>query len=136
MSWPTEIESDLWIHCNRTDIGWWHRLTLDPESGAPRLSSRRLLALLDSLPDESAYKTSAERGGRLTPALEIAAKSLNEQYRMRASFHAAHSTPDNDARFDPAPFFYLDPVDRAAVAERDAEEARAVEQFNAEMGYC
>lgn len=92
--------------------------------------------LLENLPDESRYKTVSERGGRLPPALEIAAKGLNEQYRMRASFHAAHSTPDNDARFDPEPFFYLDPVDRAAVAEREAEEAKAVEQFNAEMGYC
>jgi hypothetical protein len=55
--------------------------------------------------------------------------------RFRASFHAANSTDDNDARFDPSPFFYLDPVDLKAKAEREEQESRAVALFNAEVGY-
>ena len=67
--------------------------------------------------------------------MEVAARSLNEQYRLRASYHAAHKTPDNDPSFDPKPFFVLDPVDQLVEAEREAEEAKVVEMFNAEMGY-
>ena len=93
------------------------------------------MALLEQLPEASAYKTAADRCGRWPLAVRLAADSLNEQYRLRASFHSAHSTPDNDARFDPEPFFYVDPVDQAAAAELQAGEAKAVEQFNAEMGY-
>jgi hypothetical protein len=120
------------------DIAHWHRLTIDPETKCPRLSSRRLLVLLDKLPDESEYKTMAERGGRLPPAIAIAAQSFNEQLRLRASFHAANSTDDNDARFDPEPYFYLDPVDLRAQAEqeqREAEQAALTEPELAEAGW-
>lgn len=94
--------------------------------------------LLDKLPDDSEYKTAAERGGRWPLAMELAAESYKEQLRFRASFHAANSTDDNDARFDPEPYFYLDPVDLKAKAEqerREAEQAAQTEPELAEAGW-
>lgn len=45
---PREIESGLEIYCNR-DIGDWH---------TGKMSSRKLLTLLDGLPNDSWYKLS------------------------------------------------------------------------------
>lgn len=59
----------------------------------------------------------------------------NESLRLRASYHAAHSTPEHDARFDPTPFEFVDPVDQEGIAKAKAEEVAAAEQFNAELGY-
>lgn len=46
---PREIEHDLSLYHNR-DIGDWHE---------GRMTSRKLLVLLDGLPDDSWYKLSA-----------------------------------------------------------------------------
>lgn len=62
MRWPDEIESDLLLR--GIDIAHWHQLTINPETGCPRLSSRRLMVLLEHLPDTSEFKAAAERGGR------------------------------------------------------------------------
>ena len=48
---PREIECDLSLY-HHIDIGEWH---------VGNLSSRKLLALLDGLPDESWYKLSVAR---------------------------------------------------------------------------
>lgn len=114
------------------DIGLWHRLTINPLTGGPYLSSRRLLILIDKLPEESELKT-ANRGGRWTLAMQMAAESVNEQYRLRASYHAAHSTDEVDVRFDPEPWFFVDPVVAAARAELEAAEAEIAEQTVPEL---
>lgn len=88
--------------------------------------------------EEGAFKT-AGRGGRWPDWKTMLAESVNEQYRMRASYHAAHSTDDNDVRFDPAKWYVLDPVDRELRSKAAEEEAKDVQQsvdeFNAELGF-
>lgn len=134
--WPDEIEADLWIHCDKTDIAWWHRLTLDPETGCPRLSSRRLLILLDKLPDSSEFKKQADRNGRQSRAERVAEDHHNETALLRASFHAAHG--GKDAAYEP--FRYRDPIDEKLRAEREAQEAaedaEAAQRFDSEIGYA
>lgn len=117
------------------DIAHWHQLTINPETGVPRLSSRRLLVLLEHLDDDSAFKTAAERGGRWPTWKQMLAEIANESYRFRSSYHAVNSTPDNDARFDPSKFEFLDPIDEKLRAEREAEEAAAADLFNTQIGY-
>lgn len=137
MRWPDEIESDLLTY-PRLDIGLWHRLTINPDTGAPYLDSARLLVLLEYMNEDGAFKT-AGRGGRWPDWKAMIAESVNEQYRMRASYHAAHSTKENDVRFDPAKWYVLDPVDRelrSKAAEVEAEEVQqSVDVFNAELGF-
>lgn len=53
---PTQIESDLRIHCHGLRIADWH-------SG--RLSSRELLVLLNGLPEDSEFKKASERTYRI-----------------------------------------------------------------------
>lgn len=53
--YPTQIESDLEIYCNRS-IGEWHR---------GQMSSRKLLVLLAGLPAESEFKTASQRWFRI-----------------------------------------------------------------------
>ena len=135
LRWPEEIESDLLLR--GVDIGLWHRLTINPDTGAPYLSSRRLLAVLEHLPDDSAVKTAA-RGGRWTDWKQMLAEVANEAYRFRASYHAAHSTDDNDVRFDPTPFEFVDPVVaevRAEVERAEAEVAAQTEPDLADAGW-
>lgn len=137
LRWAKEIESDLLAHRN-LDIGLWHRLTINPDTGAPYLDSRRLLILLEFLPEEGAFKT-ATRGGRWPDWKQMLAEVYNEQLRMRSSYHAAHSTKDNDVRFDPKDFYFMDPAQRelqAAAAKRAGEDLQQlVADFNAELGF-
>jgi hypothetical protein len=113
----------------------WHRLTINPDTGGPYLSSRRLLNLLEQLPDESEFKRLSERNGRRSRREEVADDTHNEISRLRASFHVAHG--GKEAFYEP--FIYRDPVDEKAIAERKAEEAtRAVESqgdFESQLGY-
>ena len=51
--WPREIEADL-LREYGVDVVDWH---------TGRLTSRRVLVLLDQLSEESRYKTEFERGG-------------------------------------------------------------------------
>lgn len=65
--------------------------------------------------------------------MQMAAESVNEQYRFRASYHAAHSTDEHDVRFDPEPFYFVDPVVVKARAELEAVEAEIAEQTVPEL---
>lgn len=69
-----EIEADLQRYY-RLDIREWY-------SGAT--DSRRLLALLDGLPEESNFKTWAVRQGDWTEAQYVAARTVNEIALSRA----------------------------------------------------
>lgn len=69
-----EIEADL-LRYYRLDIRDWFHGELD---------SRRVLALLDGLPDESMFKTWAIRGGDWSEQQYIAARLVNEMALARA----------------------------------------------------
>lgn len=131
LRWPEELETDLLAY-HGLDIGLWHRLTINPDTGAPYLSSRRLLVLVDRLPDKSEVKTAA-RGGSWPIETRMLSEIVNEQLRMRASYFAAHSTDEVDVRFDPEPWFFVDPVVAAARAELEAAEAEIAEQTVPEL---
>lgn len=94
------------------------------------MSSRRLLLLLEHIDDEGPFKT-ATRGGRWSLRMQMAAETANEAYRFRASYHAAHSTDDNDVRFDPPEF--IDPVIAEARAELEKVEAEIAAQTQPEL---
>lgn len=134
LRWPDVIEADL-LGIG-VDIGHWHRLTVDPETGCPRLSSRRLLVLLDNLPASSGFKKVADRHGRQTRGERVAEDTYNEIALLRASFHIVNG--GRDAAYEP--FRYRDPVDEKLRAEREAaEEAAAVEAaelFDSEIGFA
>lgn len=115
--WPNEIEADLAFR--GIDIGWWHRNTLTGE-GVPRLSSRRLLLLLDELPETSAYKTMLRDGQ--WPLWQRMLKTLTNE----TSLHRAGLYAGGDASYEP--MVYVDPIEQR---ER-AEEAQAVQEFHAE----
>lgn len=111
---PNEIEAALAFR--GIDIGWWHRFTLDDE-GFPRLSSRRLLALLDELPDLSGYKTALRDGG--WPSWMLMLKQLtNEATLHRASLYAGG---DNEYSVK----VFVDPIE----AREQKEQKEAEEQF-------
>lgn len=134
LRWPEEIEASLFAQYG-LDIGHWNRLTVDPDTRAPRLSSRRLLALLEKMPDTSEFKKASERGGRQARSERVAEETYNEIARLRASFHVAHG--GKEAAYEP--HRYLDPIDERLVAERESEEAeqaqRAVAEFEMATGY-
>lgn len=114
------------------DIGLWHRLTINPDTGAPYLSSRRLLVLVDKLPETSELKTAA-RDGRWDIKTQMLAESVNESYRFRSSYHAAHSTDEVDVRFDPEPWFFVDPVVAKAREAQEQIEAAIAAQTEPEL---
>jgi hypothetical protein len=129
--WPTEIEADL---LPKADIHDWHAGTQDAR-GWLRLSSRRLLALLEFLPETSAFKTAAERDGGWTVHQLIASETHNELARLRASYYAIHG--GEDAVYEPHQF--VDPLiarwreqhDEAEEQEREEDD----EDFYADMGW-
>lgn len=69
-----EIEADL-LRFYRLDIRDWFTGDLD---------SRRLIALLDGLPDESSFKTWAIRGGDWSDDQYVQARLVNEMALSRA----------------------------------------------------
>lgn len=77
--YPKEIESDL---LPGIDIADWHRGTRD-EFGMLKLSSRRLLVLLDKLPEESEYKKWSERQGDWSVTQKILQTIANESGLLR-----------------------------------------------------
>lgn len=135
LRWPDEIEADLFAEYG-VDIGHWHRLTLDPDTGCPRLSSRRLLVLLDKLSETSEFKKASERGGRQSRAERVVENTYNEIALLRASFHVVNG--GKEAAYEP--YRYRDPVDELAIAKREAAEAEeaaaAAAQFDADIGFC
>ena len=69
-----EIEADL-LRFYRIDIRDWFSGVMD---------SRRLISLLDGLPDDSSFKTWALRGGDWTDAEYVQARLVNEVALSRA----------------------------------------------------
>lgn len=115
--WPTEIEADLSFR--DIDLSWWHRLTVDGD-GVPRLSSRRLLVLVDQLPESSAYKTALREGQ--WPVWQCMLKTLtNETALHRAGLYAG-----GDNAY--VPMVYVDPVE----SRERAEEAEAITELKKE----
>lgn len=92
-----------------------------------------MLVLLEKLPDDSEFKTAAERGGRWPEWKQMLAEIANEAYRFRASYHAVHSTEEHDASFDPSPWEFVDPVTRREQAEREQREAERSAQTEPEL---
>jgi hypothetical protein len=74
-----EVEADLLF--KGIDIHDWHTRRLN-EDGLPVLSSRRLLILLDRLPDDSEFKKFC-RGGDWSEAQYLVAGQLNELRLLR-----------------------------------------------------
>lgn len=110
-NWPNQIESDLQRYY-QLDIADWHR---------GDMTSRRLLSLLDGLPDDSAYKTEFERDGQWPVWMQMLKQTANETTLNRAAKYAGG---DNEY----APTVFLDPLEQR---ER-LEEQMAEEQFHKE----
>ncbi len=132
---PRQIASDLrplGLH-----IKHWLRGTRGSD-GDLILSSYELLEILEFLPEESAFKTAAERGGRWPDWKQMIAEGVNESYRMRSAFQAANSE-DGKAGFDTEPFEFLDPIDARARDEagatKEAETARSVSTFESDISF-
>lgn len=134
MRFPEEIEDDLLAH-RGLDIGLWHRLTINPLTGGPYLSSRRLLVIIAGLPAKGRYKKAA-RGGRQTRGERVAEETYNELAILRSSYHTVN-TENGEGYYDPV--ILSDPVDEAEKARRDAEKAlhadRANQDFESQMGF-
>lgn len=132
--WPEEIEDDLLAYRN-LDIGLWHRLSINPDTGGPFLSSRRLQVVLEGLPAKSRFKT-ALRGGRQSRGERVVEELFNELARFRSSFHAAN-TEEGKGAYDPPVF--RDPVDEIEHARQEAEDAEAAasaqERFESAIGF-
>lgn len=110
-NWPHEIEADL-ARYYHLDIADWH------QGG---MSSRRLLALLEQLPDDSAYKTVFERAGQWPVWQQMLKTVANETSLHRASLYAG-----GDNSYDVQVF--LDPLEQ----QERADEAAAEQQFHME----
>lgn len=117
-TYPLEIESDL-SRYHRADVADWHR-------GA--MSSRRLLALLEHLPDESAFKQALRDGG-FSRAERMAAETHNEVARLRASYHAVNGGAD--AAYEP--FEFVDPRVERLREQHEADELEELEQAQRDL---
>lgn len=133
---PRQIAVDLRRFCNGLHIKHWHRGTRGAD-GDLLLSSYELLEILEHLPENGAFKTAAERGGRWPTWQQMLAETANEAYRMRAAYHVVNG--GEDAGFDPSPFEFVDPVDRERrrqfKAARAEQEAHSQSDFEAQMGF-
>lgn len=118
------------------NIADWHQGTRD-EYGRLRMSSRKLLVLLRYAPDESPFRTDAERGGRQSRAQRVLEETLNEAMRLRASTEAIGSR--GEVRWNPDEFAWRDPVDQKRIDEQLAvervEAARAQEDLLTDLGF-
>lgn len=116
------------------DIGLWHRLVINPHTGSPYLSSRRLLVILRGLPEKGRYKT-ARRGGRQSRAERVVEELYNETALLRASFYAVNGGPE----YAYEPMTLADPVDEMEQARREAADAEAAKtaqaRFEADIGF-
>jgi len=100
------------------------------------MSSRRLLIVLQHLPEDWAFKT-AVRGGRQSRSQRVLEEQLNEQYRLRASYEAVAS--HGEVSWDPSDFAWYDPIDARERAEQQVAEAEegqaATEDFYSDLGF-
>lgn len=119
---PRQIASDI-RRIPGLHIKYWHRGTRGAD-GDLILSSYELLELLEHLPEDSAFKSAAERGGRWPDWKSMLSECVNEAYRFRALY--LHTRYGDDVSFDPAEYEWLDPVSR-----RERLEAAAVDEAKA-----
>lgn len=100
------------------------------------MSSRRLMVLLEHLPDESAFKT-ALRGGRQTRAQRVIEETLNEALRLRASYETVAS--GGQVQWDASEFAWRDPVDEIEQTQKreqeEAEREHAESDIFADLGF-
>lgn len=133
---PRQIAADLRRYYPGTHIKQWHRATRDV-NGDLLLSSYELLELIEHLPDGSAFKSAAERGGQWPRWQQMLAEIANESYRFRSAYHTVNG--GEDAGFDTEPLEFVDPVLADARAKWRAAEAeriaRAQAEFEAAMGF-
>ncbi len=61
------------------------------------------------------------------------AEIYNEQLNMRSSYFAAHSTDENDVRFDPSDFYLTDPVELKVRIEQEQAEAEVAATTEPEL---
>lgn len=132
---PRQIASDL--HARGQHIKHWLRATRGAD-GDLILSSYELLYILEFLPEKSAFKTAAERGGRWTGLERMVAEIANEQYRMRSSYFAVNSE-GGELGFSTDAYEFIDPVDqarRAADAVTKAiKQSQSQDDFESQIGY-
>ena len=83
---PRQIATDL--RFRGLHIKHWLRGTRGAD-GDLLLSSYELLEILEFLPDDSAFKTHAERGGRWATWKQAIAEIANEAYRFRSSWQGS-----------------------------------------------
>lgn len=105
------------------DIADWLQGTRD-EHGRLKLSSRRLLVILEKLPDESEFKTWAQRAGDWTEAMMIAAETHKEIALNRASKYVGSEN-------EYVPMIFIPPSERVAAARENAEELEAAMDLEA-----
>jgi hypothetical protein len=96
--WPTEIEVDLLDR--NLDIADWLQGTRD-EHGRLKLSSRRLLVVLEKCKETSEYAKWALRNGDLTFEQDVARKSHNLLGKLTASYLSAHGVEGDAALYYP-----------------------------------
>ncbi|GAS92691.1 hypothetical protein [Mycolicibacterium brisbanense] len=84
---PGQIESDLLD--KNLDIADWHQGTRD-EHGRLKLSSRRLLEVLEFLKPDTAFKTWAERHGDWSTERKMQQTIANEISRLRSTIQARY----------------------------------------------
>lgn len=110
--YPTEIEADLSRYHRRSIGDWWQG----------RMSSRELLVYLRHLPDESAYKTEAERDGEWPARTRMLQTGVNELSKLRASYHGMHGS-----QYEPP--LWISPGELRA----QADEAEVGQELQAEL---
>ena len=119
---PRQISSDL--RCRGLHIKHWLRGTRGAD-GDMLLSSYELLEFLEFLPEDSAFKTAARRGGWTTDQ-KMWAAIYNEVARFRASFHSRAGKP-----FEPD--LMRDPLDEVLAAEAEKVHAESRVQVEATL---
>jgi hypothetical protein len=82
---PLEIEADLEKHYGVDIVDWWRHAALGDDDPDPRpLTGRKVLALLDQLPDYSRFRTESEREGDWPEFMYLLAGGPNEIKMSRA----------------------------------------------------
>jgi hypothetical protein len=115
-SWPHQIEADL-ARYYHLDIADWH-------TGV--MTSRRLLALLEQLPDDSVYKTAFERDGQWPVWMQMLKTVANETSMHRASLYAG-----GDNAYDVQVF--VDPIEQKQRLQEALEEHQFHQEATSEL---
>lgn len=130
---PRQILRDLDRFHGRKLADWW-RGTRDA-NGDLVLSSYELLAYLEFMDEDGAFKAAAERGGRWPTWKSMLAEAANQGYRMHASYLAAHGVEDVS---DTSEYEFVDPA--VAVERKRVEDEKAAKavvsnaKFESEIG--